>query len=224
LLLELPIVLLEENFLKVVDGVLHIHSDTVLEAVNEVGLKVCHSPIVRGAIVRRALRSQQLSHIAPLLRLSVHIAHVMEQSLFPSDNFILHLLLDLSGQSQSIVLKLVSVEFHESLPKDSHGPLRHLKLLFVHKYVEFLSIFWELSLSCIDVKSNDLIIFSHVKLLLHLFCHHDLRQCVTFVLHQIVYEPIVEVLSQLFGLGGLDAGFPSVPGSVELDVLSELLK
>ena len=151
MLLELPIVLLEENLLKVVDGVLHIHSDTVLEAVNEVGLKVCHSPIVRGAIVRRALRSQQLSHIAPLLRLSVHIAHVVEQSLFPSDNFILHLLLDLSGQSQSIVLKLVSVEFHESLPKDSHGPLRHLKLLFVHKYVEFLSIFWELSLSCIDV-------------------------------------------------------------------------
>jgi hypothetical protein len=120
----MPVVLLEEYLFKGVNGVLNIHTDTVLEAVNEVGLQVRHGSVVRGAIVSRALGSQQLCHIAPLLRLSVDITHVVEESFIPNDKSILHLFLDLSCKSQSVVLKFISVKLHESLPKNGHGLFR----------------------------------------------------------------------------------------------------
>jgi hypothetical protein len=93
-LLGLPLVLFEEDSFELLYRFLNVHSDRVLEAVNQVGLQVCHGSVVRDAEIGGGLRSQKLRDITPLLRLGVNVGNVVEESLLVWDQFVSHLLLD----------------------------------------------------------------------------------------------------------------------------------
>lgn len=117
----------------------------------------------------------------------------MEQSFIVRNDFILHLLLDLCSQHQSIVLELVSVKFHQGFSQDCHDFLGDLKFLLVDEEVKLLFVLRELGLGGVDVQSDNLVILSDLELLLQLLSLNDLCKCETFVLHQIVNKPIVKV-------------------------------
>jgi hypothetical protein len=140
------------------------------------------------------------------------------ESLFEND------LLELVGHVEARLLGFLRVEHHEGAAKLLSNLLVHWVFGLAKHLVEPGFIFFQVALGRKNLKTNDLVADSHLKLLPDLFAVNNLAQRVSFELEQILNEPIIDLLLDLSNRGGFVFRRESIATLVELDVLSELFE
>lgn len=116
----------EEVALELLKGALKVCPHTVLEDVCKVLFQELHGLQKRAARLGARLLSEEGSDVLPLLGLHVNVADAVEHVSTVWDQVGVHLLVELLNEHEPVVLKLISLEVHQSRRKDDSDIMRQL--------------------------------------------------------------------------------------------------
>ena len=183
----------EPNF-KALDIFLQLVTDVVIEAINQVLLKIADNSGLGVAILNSTLLQERVD-FAPRLRLSVLSDHTIEKMARYLNLLVQDLALESIAHAQHCTLVFICFEFEQSCGDFLSHPLIKRELtLFLTQLIENLFVLLELHLGREDFEADEMVVDSGLELVPLFLAVDNLSQFMRIFLEQISNQTIIEFL------------------------------